>query len=491
MYRLTLYYLIFLLIVAGGVSFFGVFSFTFVQLASSTLFLIAASWIFNKIFAYTFNVPANIESVYITALILALIITPPTSFSEFIFLFWAAALAMGSKFIFAISKKHIFNPAALAVFITSYTINQAASWWIGNQWIIPVALIGGFLIVRKIRRSNMVWAFLFITTLTTITIGLYQGTDLILSIKALLVFSSTIFFATIMLTEPLTTPPTNGLQIIYGAVVGIFFSPFMHLGTFYFTPEAALLAGNVFSYFVSPKQRLLLTFKEKIHIGNGLYDFVFKADKKLMFKPGQYLEWTVGHKSPDSRGNRRYFTISSSPTEDNIRMGVKFYEPSSTYKKSLLQLKKNSQIFAGQLAGDFTLPNNPNQPVVFIAGGIGITPFRSMIKYLIDKKEKRPIILFFSNRTAQEIIYTDVLMEAQTKLGIKTIYTLTDKTPIDWKGEYGRIDAKMLAKYLNNIQSPTYYVSGTHSMVTSMKDLLNSIGVPKKQIKTDFFPGFV
>jgi ferredoxin-NADP reductase len=149
------------------------------------------------------------------------------------------------------------------------------------------------------------------------------------------------------------------------------------------------------------------------------------------------------------------------------------------------------KIVAAQLSGDFTLPKNPKEKLVFIAGGIGVTPFRSMIKYLVDKNEKRDVVMFYSNRTAADIAYKDVFDEAQSRLGIKTIYTLTDKnTPSTWTGKIGYVDANMVVREVPDYLSRTFYLSGPHSMVTAFEQTLKDLGVSHSQIKIDFFPGF-
>src|SRR3989338_7921788 len=94
---------------------------------------------------------------------------------------------------------------------------------------------------------------------------------------------------------------------------------------YYFVFESALVLGNVFSYLVSPKEKLILKLKEKIKIAQNTYDFVFPIRQKLKFQPGQYMEWTLPAQKNDSRGQRRHFTIASSPTEQEIKIGVKFY----------------------------------------------------------------------------------------------------------------------------------------------------------------------
>ncbi len=212
----------------------------------------------------------------------------------------------------------------------------------------------------------------------------------------------------------------------------------------------------------------------------------------MPFRPGQYLEWTLGHQKADSRGNRRYFTLASSPTENEIIMGVKFYNPASSFKKALLSLSAGDEIVASQLAGDFVLPKNKNQKLVFLAGGIGVTPFRSMTKYLLDKNEKRDVVFFYSNKTIQDLLYSDIFSVAEKDFGMKMVYTLAelDKIPSDWPGERGFIDEKMIRNNVPDFMERMFYISGPRVMVVAFEKILAKLGIPKNQIKTDFFPGF-
>ncbi|MBA3868176.1 MAG: RnfABCDGE type electron transport complex subunit D [Anaerolineae bacterium] len=496
MYRLILYYLLVLLGAAGVMSALGMLAFSPISLLFTTAFLFAACWVTNTIFAMTFAAPTNTESVYITALILALIITPITplkSMPDMYFLLWVSVLAMASKFILAINRKHLFNPAALAVAITALTIDQAATWWVGTLPMLPFVLLGGLLLVRKIRRFGLLFVFLFASLVTIMGFSALQHDNLLTTLQLTFLSSPLLFFGFVILTEPLTTPPTRPLQMIYGAIVGVFFAPQLHFGSLYFTPELAILIGNVFSYLVSPKAKIVLKLKEKVQIAPDIYDFIFTPSKKLAFAPGQYMEWTLGHDYPDSRGNRRYFTLASSPNEDNLRLGVKFYNQSSSYKRSMLAMEKDSEIVAGQLAGDFVLPRGINQKCVLIAGGIGVTPFRSMIQHLLDINQRRDLVIFYINRHEDEIVYKDVFDKARQKLGIKTVYTLTDasQVPPTWKGKVGYVDKRMLRENVPDYGKCLFYVSGPNAMVTSVQDMLLSLGISRDHIKTDFFPGLV
>jgi ferredoxin-NADP reductase/Na+-translocating ferredoxin:NAD+ oxidoreductase RnfD subunit len=496
MYRLVLYYLIFVVLAALALSAFGFLPFQPLDLVASISVLVSVCWIANGALAKVFNVPANAESLYITAFILALIITPESPSRYFAagsaFVVWAGVLAMASKYILAIRRKHIFNPAAFAVALAALTSNHAASWWVGTRAMLPFVLAGGLLVVRKIARFDMVLSFLAAACAVTLRTSLAPGTSLLFAAGQFFADTPILFFAFVMLTEPLTTPPVRTLRILYGAIVGFLFTPSLHFGQLYFTPELALLVGNVFSYLVTPKGRLLLRLKAKTQLALGIYEFRFTADRRPRFRPGQYLEWTLRHSRPDNRGNRRYFTIASSADERDVRIGVKLYREPSSFKKSLLAMMPGDEIVASQLAGEFVLPADKRTKLVFMAGGIGITPFRSMIKHLLDRAEKRQITVLYTNRTAPEIVYADLLAEADKRLGIRTLYTLTDvdSLPPDWQGATGRVDAEMIAKAVPDYRERTFYLSGPRSLVVGFQEVLQDIGIPKSQIKTDFFPGF-
>jgi glycine betaine catabolism B len=491
MYRLVLYYLAGLLGIAVAFSFTHVLAYDPFAMLFTTAFILAVCAGANYLSAKVFGLAANVESSAISALILALIISPIRGYGDLWFLFWASVLSMASKYVINLRGKHIFNPVALGVALTYLTINQSASWWIGNPTMLPYVLIGGLLITRKIRRFKLVWSFMAAALAMTLMGTLFGGSALSGSLSTLFLYSPFFFFAFVMLTEPLTTPPTNGLRNLYGALVGLLFAPAFHIGSFYTTPEIALLIGNVFSYLVSPKNRLVLYLKEKRQIAPNAWDFIFATNRKLAFAPGQYMEWTLGHEEPDSRGNRRYFTLASSPTEPDLRLGVRFNNPSSTYKQAMLELNRSDEILAGQLSGDFTLPKDPTQPLVFIAGGIGITPYRSMIKFLLDTHQKRPATLFYTASSARDFVYQNVFNQAERELGIRTIYVAkeTEGMPRGWVGLTGRLQSKMIQTYAPYYRNAIFYISGPNAMVDSVKDMLRNMNIPDSQIKTDFFAG--
>jgi ferredoxin-NADP reductase len=155
-------------------------------------------------------------------------------------------------------------------------------------------------------------------------------------------------------------------------------------------------------------------------------------------------------------------------------------------------MKPGDQITAGELGGDFVLPKDPGFPLVLIAGGIGITPFRSMIKYLLDKGERRDVVLLYSSSTEEEIVFRDVFDQAQRQIGLKVVYTLTDTFRVrqGWCGQRGPVDAEMVRREVPGRAARRYFVSGPPGFVNNMVKVLRSAGVPRRSVRTDSFVGY-
>lgn len=495
MYKLVLYSLILILLYSVVLGYFNILKISPISIIFSTFFTVTLCLAFNKLFELVYKSPVNSESVFITALILALVISPIENGSNEFFLtsFFVSMLAISSKYILAINRKHVFNPVAIALVLSGVFLNLSGSWWVATFWMLPPVLLTGFFIVKKTQRFDLFFSFLLSFLVISLFLHMFNGSDksFLEEFFNNLTKAPILFFAFFMLTEPLTMPPKSWHRITYGALTGLLFSPLIHISSLYFTPELALVAGNIFTYIISPKQKLFLVANSIKKLATDTYEFSFKKDGSLIFLPGQYMEFTIKDNLSDSRGNRRYFTLASSPTEDDVKLGVKYYKDSSTYKVDLLKINKNDTIIASQLSGDFVMPKDKNRKLVFIAGGIGITPFRSMIKYLLDIGEKRDITLFYSNRKVEDIAYFDMLSEAEQKLGLKVVYAITDPDPLNSLSGCvnGFIDKNIILQNVTDCKNNLYYISGPHSMVSTFENSLRELGVPSKNIKVDFFPG--
>ncbi len=264
----------------------------------------------------------------------------------------------------------------------------------------------------------------------------------------------------------------------FGWLVGLLSATKYHFGPIYSSPELNILLGNLFAFAISHKKRYTLKLTKSELIANNIYQLTFAPDQLVNYLPGQYLEWSLPHQTPDSRGFRRYFTISSSPTEKDIQLTFKYFSISSSFKNSLLKLKTGDVISVSHIAGDFT-PEVTTNNIVFIAGGIGITPFRSIVKYYCDKDIKRNIYLFYSSTNEADFAFKNIFQQAEKLIGLKTQYLVSSKNQ--------KITTDSIKK-INSYQSYTYFISGPDAMVRHYKKLLQSLGI--KNIKTDYFPGF-
>ena len=228
---------------------------------------------------------------------------------------------------------------------------------------------------------------------------------------------------------------------------------------------------------------------EKKEVAQGTLKVVFEIKEPVSFKPGQYLFVTlINPPYTDEKGNKRQFSINNSPNQKNILiMTTRITE--SAFKKSLKELPIGTPVEIGPIAGVFTLPEDTGKPLVFIAGGIGITPFMSMLSYIAEEGPPYQITLVYSNRDQSSAAYTQEI-EAFSKSipNFKLILTMTDD-PV-WAGEKRKIDEQFIKDYFPNLNSNFYMVVGPPAMVEAVGNALTWAGVIQENIKKENFTGY-
>lgn len=487
MYRVVTLSLAGIILAAFALSAVGFMSTPLVSLLASLGVITGTALLAHYVLAYIYKAPANVESSLVTALILFLIISPSQVSMELMWASLITLIAILSKYVIAYKYRHVWNPVALAIVIGGALGFGGAIWWVATPVLALPVLLLGLLVVKKIHRFDLVISFLVTAVVLHVGIALYNGAPFLDSLWNTLLSWPVLFFALFMLTEPLSTPPMKRERIVYGVLVGVLSNISFHVGPFFSSPELSLILGNTFSYVVSMHSRAILVLKEKVTLAKDTFEFVFTKPRGFVYTAGQYMEWTVPHARADSRGVRRYFTISSSPADDTVRLGVKMYPNGSTLKQKLQSLEVGNVIYGMHPVGDFVLPSDDSAPVIFVAGGIGITPFISMIRAQVAAQSGRPITLFYANKSYEEIAYLDEL----SKSGIQIVHLLTNTegTPVDFVYERGFITMEMVSKYVENPQKCECYVSGPHGMVVNYEKMFKAARV--KKVHTDFFPGFV
>jgi ferredoxin-NADP reductase/nitrite reductase/ring-hydroxylating ferredoxin subunit len=233
------------------------------------------------------------------------------------------------------------------------------------------------------------------------------------------------------------------------------------------------------------------------------YDYDLENKTLLDYTAGQFAFFDIGEVYNDSKGPIRHFTISSSPTENFIMFSTRIRD--SPYKKRLSTLEKGTKVKVRGPEGQFVLHQDSTNSAIFLSGGIGVTPFRSMIKYATDMQLPVKIIMFDSNRNRNNILFKKEFDEwANMNKNLKIIYTISEKdqnneqsslssTANDWKGEYGRINKAMILKYVDTsvLNNSIFYICGPPNMLKAMQSLLQvDLEIPKEKIKVEEFIGY-
>ena len=233
------------------------------------------------------------------------------------------------------------------------------------------------------------------------------------------------------------------------------------------------------------------TIKEKREVAEGTLLVLFDLQgEEVDFRPGQYF-WVELLDAPydDEKGLRRHITVVTSPTERGV-LGLCTRLRDTAFKRSLAQLPVGAEVDVEQPKGTFVLPEETGRPYVFVAGGIGITVFRSMLRYVADEGLPHRITLVYSNRDRRGAPFLDELMELErANPNLRIVLTMTDEA--EWEGERRHVDATMLLDHLDgDLLAPTYLVAGPPAMVESVVASLQDAGVPEEQVRADRFAGY-
>ncbi len=218
--------------------------------------------------------------------------------------------------------------------------------------------------------------------------------------------------------------------------------------------------------------------------------FYFEPSEPVNFRPGQYLRLRLPHEPADDRGELRFFSVSSSPDRPYLMITTKFSDPSSSFKRALRDLPLGSKLDLWSPKGDFVLPDNNTAPLVLVAGGIGITPFHSMLTYVAEHNLPYQIQVIYAARTPAYIAYRsefDQIAAAHPKLR----FTYIVEQPEDgWQNEVGRLDGEKIKQLGGGLDGKLVYLSGPEPMVQALEGSLKGIGADMTQVRTDYFPGY-
>jgi ferredoxin-NADP reductase len=231
--------------------------------------------------------------------------------------------------------------------------------------------------------------------------------------------------------------------------------------------------------------------KEKQEVAKGTFLVTFDLlGEELDFRPGQYFFVTlpdVGHH--DDRGLRRHITIVTSPNEKGV-LGLATRMRDSAFKRSLRALPVGTEVEVEQPKGDFALPDETSRPLVFVAGGIGITVFRSMLRFIHEERLPYQVTLIYSNRDRESMAFLDELQQLEWQMpDFRLILTMTQDP--GWEGESRKVDAQFFKRYLEqDLNQYTFLVAGPPAMAEGVQKALEEAGVQEENVIAERYSGY-
>ncbi len=228
-------------------------------------------------------------------------------------------------------------------------------------------------------------------------------------------------------------------------------------------------------------------------IAEGTMAFYFERPEGFIYRAGQRAQFSlVDVREFDGFGSTRTFTLASAPHEPELMIATRMRD--TAFKRTLKTAAPGLRVRLEEPAGEMTLHEDAARPVVFIAGGIGVTPFRAMLRHAAHERLPHRLWLFYSNRRPEDAPFLGELRELERdNPRYRFVPTMTAAAELAWNGESGAINAALLGRHLgaaSGTSAPIYYVAGPQAMVISVENLLGDLGIPEDDLRDERFYGY-
>jgi ferredoxin-NADP reductase len=231
------------------------------------------------------------------------------------------------------------------------------------------------------------------------------------------------------------------------------------------------------------------TVADKREVAKGTLFVRFDVEDYPDYRPGSYF-WVElpdrGHQ--DEKGLRRHISLATSPTERPL-VGLATRIRDTAFKRTLTELEVGDEVNVEEPKGSFLLPEDTEQEYVFVAGGIGITVFRSMLRFIADERLPHRVTLVYSNRDRESAAFLDELEQLERQVdGLRLILTMTEEP--GWAGETRQLDANVLGELVGGLEGKTFLVAGPPQMADAVAESLGNAGLPEDSVLKDGFSGY-
>ena len=231
------------------------------------------------------------------------------------------------------------------------------------------------------------------------------------------------------------------------------------------------------------------TVAEKRQVAKGTVFVLFAVEDYPDYRPGAYFWVELPHRGhDDEKGLRRHISLATSPTERGV-VGLATRIRDSAFKQTLSELEVGDEVQVEEPKGSFLLPEDTAEEYVFVAGGIGITVFRSMLRFIADESLPYQVTLVYSNRDSESSAFLDELEELEERIdGLRVILTMTDEP--GWAGETRHLDASVLGELVGGLDGKVFLVAGPPPMAEAVAGSLTDAGLPEDSVLADKFSGY-
>lgn len=435
----------------------------------------------------------EIESVIVSGLLVFLLFSPRVALPDLLAVAAAGLVAGASRFLVARLGRHMFNPAALGALVVAILggvldlagapVLAGPTWWVATPPLLPFVAIGALLVCARSSVVATALAYILVAAVIRLIQFIGFGVPFGDALGTILGSLPIVFAAGFMLSEPQTLPPRWWQRLLVAAVAAIVASVPFSWGPVYSSPELGLVVANALAFGFGARRAIRLTVTGVERLGQNAVSLRLRPDGPVAHAAGQAIELAVPHRPRDLRGRRRVFSLASPPGAAELEIAFSVPAHPSSAKRALLALQAGDELTATRVFGDFTAPRLGTEAVL-VAGGIGITPFLSMLR---DADPRQDLVLVYrSGETAPPFL--DELRETGAPV-VLSCPVPPEPLPEGWRWlGPGRFDAEDLADAVPDLPGRVAYVSGPPSMVADLTAGLRRVGV--RRVRRDVFSGY-